>query len=226
MKPLLISLSVLSLVLPAGVFAQTVESRVDIIIEADTTAPVFYRGRHEPSVGSDVRAIAAVSGMAGSEQAAYRWELNGNLLPQTGQVIQFPAPLGNDFLIRVDVRDAAGRDVGNDEQYVSQSEPLVAFYEQNLLRGISRIAVGDTHLFTGDETNVRAEPFFMSADILSDPHELLWRVDGSRHTGGEGDPLMLTLRRTGGSGQILIEFSLRSGSAFGQYVKDRFSLTF
>ena len=95
-----------------------------------------------------------------------------------------------------------------------------------MLRGHSHTAIGETYVLTGDEVNVRAEPYFMDAGVFSSPHELMWSVDGNSVAEQLDDPQTITLRNNGGTGSFVVQFSLQNGVAFGQRVSDSFRLTF
>src|SRR5690606_20452843 len=147
---------------------------------ARTVTPVFYNGRAEPSAGSVVRAVAVVESAVTADNLRYRWELNGSLLSGTNMVgdrVTFIAPIGNGFRVRVDAFNAAGTRVATGETYVNVSESFIAFYPNNLLHGLSRTAIADTHILTGGEVSVRAEPYFMDLGIFSSPHQINWRVN-------------------------------------------------
>lgn len=215
-----------ALLWPAGTFAQSTESTVDIAIEADTIAPAFYAGRHEPAAGSTIRAVAVVSGHL-SSTLTFRWEINGTVIPgQNTNTLSFTAPLGTSFRIRVDVFDAQGTRIGTDEAMVPLREPIITFYPINLLRGTLHAAVTDTYILTDDEVSVRAEPYFMDRDVFEVSHKVTWKVDGRPVTDLLSDPQVITLRRTEGTGSANVSFTLQNGVAFGQRAEGTFTLTF
>src|SRR5690606_10930261 len=100
---------------------------VDIVVEANTTAPAFYQGRREPIEGSTVRVVGVVSAMAGTP-SQYEWRVGGTLLPSKGQVATFNTPLDDPFLLRLDAIDQSGKKIAATQRYVSLSEPEVVFY--------------------------------------------------------------------------------------------------
>lgn len=198
---------------------------IDIAIEADTFIPAFYEGRREPSPGSSVRAVAVISG-TDSAAYRYRWEVDGAILNEDGNVAYFTAPFRNEFRLRVDAFNSAGERVASQEEYITASEPSVAFYADNLLHGTAKTAISRTYTLLGEEISIRAVPYFMDADIFAGGIELSWHVDGEEVTGLAEDEDVITLRNTGGSGTIPIEFMLRNLNSLTQYVEGKFSLTF
>lgn len=205
----------------------TPSSNVEIIIEGDTTAPSFYRGRREPTAGSTVRAIAVLTDGSNPDSYIYQWEIDGNILGGTaisgGNVVSFTAPLANEFLIRVFVLDADGNRIDSTQQYVTLSEPEIVFYEENLLRGATQIALPKEYILVGDEVSIYASPYFVSNNIFEQDHELVWEVEGDAV---ERDSQTLTLRNNGGTGLFHVEFSLRNLRTLTQYVRDAFTVTF
>lgn len=202
---------------------------VDIIIEADTFVPAFYKGRREPSTGSRVRAIAVLNN---ADQAGYRyqWEVGngafGGGQKSSGNVVTFSAPLGDQFLIRVDVFNSAGTRIASNQRYVSISEPEAVFYEDSLLRGTAENAVRERYTLVGEEVSIRAVPYFMDRNIFSGKYDLGWKINGEEVTGMTDTDEVITLRNNGGSGTFPIEFALRNAQALTQYVQDKFSITF
>lgn len=204
--------------------ATTTAASVDIVIEADTVVPAFYEGRQEPSVGSPMRAIAIVND-AGLDSYTFRWELEGRV--ETGDdTLVFTAPLGSPFRIRVDVFGPTGAAVASNERYISLSEPEVVFYPNNLLRGLSATAIGEELILTGDEIEVRAEPYFVNRNLFRGPYELIWRAGGARVEGSANDPQTIVLRRQEGAGATRIEFALQNLQTFSQRIAGAFLVKF
>lgn len=215
---------------PAWGFAQTVPATtVDLIIEADTYVPAFYRGRREPTSGSQIRAIAIVPP---DKQYSYRWELDGRALSNGAAVpnqraITFTAPIGSRFRIGVDVYDQEGQKVGEQEEYISTSDPQTYFFEDSLLYGIRPVAISDTYVLSGDEVTIRAVPYFMDEQIFAIGHQLRWIVNGREvldEQSSEED--LITLRRASGSGTASIGFTLRNERSLTQYANGSFTLEF
>lgn len=150
---------------------------VDILVEADTYVPSFYRGRAEPSPGNIARAAAIPRGVnhaAGS--LSYRWSINGQSLADTGQSVSFTIPPIDNLTIRVLVTQN-GRLVAEKTEMVAVSEPRIIFYENNALRGIGSTAIQGDFLLMGEEASVSAEPYFFGRSSI--PFlQGTWSVDG------------------------------------------------
>lgn len=204
--------------------SQTLSNEVDIVIEADTLAPAFYNGRHEPSPGSVVRVIALVDGVNRSDYT-YRFEIGGDVVePQDSNITTFTAPETDHVLVEVDVFDENGTRVAANQRYITISEPNVVFYTTSLLQGVSENAIADTHTLTGEELSVRAEPYFMDSDILSNNYQLSWQVDSRTVQGSSENEQVITLKNTEPDRTPTIQFSLRNARALTQYVDGQFEI--
>lgn len=161
-----------------------VPSRVDIVLEADTLTPAFYQGRALPSTGSQVRAIAiphTASGQA-PEAFSYQWKLDNEVLyggPVTGvHTANFEVGLGKNQVLRVDVLNNSGVIVAAKSIFIPRTEPELLFYEENPLRGINNIAIQSPHILVGEETSIRAEPYYMARTIFDSSPLIEWEIDG------------------------------------------------
>ena len=132
---------------------------VEIIVEADTYIPSFYMGRAEPTSGNSMRAIA-IPLEADPSSFTYRWKLNGQPLTSNGQVVIFPAPIGDNFLLEVTILNN-GVFWSERSETIALSKPEIVFYEENALRGIGTIAIKNDYSLIGAEASVTAEPFFV-----------------------------------------------------------------
>lgn len=138
---------------------------VDIIVEAETYVPSFYKGRAEPTSGNLIKAIAIPTGTDTSNMT-YRWSVNGQPIQSQEQSVTFSAPIGNNFILRVTViKD--GMFWSDKNETISLSRPEVILYEENALRGLGTIAIGKDFSLIGEEATIRAVPFFTGAQAQS-----------------------------------------------------------
>lgn len=208
-------------------------TRTNLTIEAQTHTPYFYKGRAEPSTGSTIRAISVPETGSGATPSAYsyRWEVNGKVLfggPVQGRnVVTFDIPFASEAHIRLDVLDPTdGHVVASSNEYVPIVKPEVHFYEHSLLLGESHNAVGSTFNLIGDETNIKAEPYFINNKDLTQEPKLAWKIDGSTTENPNPDPFTITLRKTGGTGSAKVYFSARSTKALSQFAENSFTISF
>lgn len=192
---------------------------VDIVVEAGTYTPSFYRGRAEPVPGGPLKLIAIVrdSGTLDNKSLLYYWNVDGqpiNAGKPSSESIELRAPNKNEFLVRLEVTGENGTLVAERSEIIGLSKPFVVFYEVNPLRGLSRIAVGDTLLVTAEEATIEVSPYFL--DTISGPAYLDWSVNGTPVASGSDNPYQLVLSRSGLSSiPITISFYAASRETIG-----------
>lgn len=206
--------------------------RIDMVVEADTLVPTFYRGRALPTTGSIARVIATPhTGKTISPQdLTYSWKHDNKVLfggPVKGkQVAEIEVGMGLEQIITVEIIDDLGKPIARKSIVLPLSKPEVVFYEENPLRGASRQAIAKTHFMTGDATTLRAEPYYMSADIFSNNPLIEWKIDGHKVTNQSSDPQYLSLERITSNGSSKINFHIRNLKQLLQGVESEFTLRF
>lgn len=209
-----------------------VPSRVDLIIEADTTVPTVYRGRALPSIGSTVRAVALVDTKAATDPSllTYSWQLNNKQLNRGsqvgGNVTTFTVPWGQQFSVSVAVSDTNGRTIAQQKTIVNPADPEIYFYENNPLRGVAQNAILSTYQLIGDEVTVRAEPFFMNQNIFTKRHQSEWQINYSAIDNPSEDPQNITLRKSGGNGNFRVSYHMRNLEELLQGADGEFTVAF
>lgn len=153
--------------------APAANNAVEIIVEANTYVPDFYQGRAEPTAGSQVRLTAIAS--APAQRYSYIWRINGQALPETTQSVTVTPPLtSSEVLVEVRVLDAPGTTISTRSEYIRLSKPKIVFYEDNPLRGMSRVSLFEENALVGNEMTVRGEPYFLGVDSLAFQAEGSW----------------------------------------------------
>lgn len=141
-------------------------SAIDIIVEGDTYVPYFYAGRAEPSAGNSVRLIALMSS-PGGQPATYRWKVGSIYISTVGPVLRTKmSQLEERTIIEVTALNSDGLPIGKGSEYVSVSTPRLLFYEDNALRGTSQVAIQEGIILIGNETAVKAEPYFAGVSAV------------------------------------------------------------
>jgi hypothetical protein len=132
--------------------------RVDMLIEADTAVPVFYKGRSLPSSGSNIRvtAIPFVS------TYSYTWRVGSTIVGGSSTFgknsVTFSSGFEKFMNVSVDILDRDGSLITTENVRVPISDPELHFYEVDPLSGLQERAIDDTYIFTNEETTFRAEP--------------------------------------------------------------------
>lgn len=142
-------------------------SGLDVIVEADTYAPPFYRGRSLPTAGAAARLVAIPPGSPNN--LLFRWENDFEFVQAASGVGRQVFTLrlnefstGNTYAVEVSSNDATTR--ARKEIGITYAEPEIVFYEQNPLRGVVyEHAIASQASLKGKEITVLAEPYFFSS---------------------------------------------------------------
>lgn len=206
--------------------------RVDMLIEADTIAPLFYKGRTVPAVGStvSVTAIPFTGTPQNPESFSYTWKVRNEVIGGGSRFgknhIAFNSDFGKNIPVSVEIYDNTGALVTKESIIVPLSEPELHFYEINPLRGLSERVMGNNFTFIGDEIRVRAEPYFLDSALLSQNPHIEWKLNNRTTQNQSGDPQEITLRKEGTTGSFTLEFHIRNLRQLLQGVKDTVTISF
>ena len=172
-------------------------SVVDIVVESDTIIPTLYRGRAEPVPGSTMRltAIPHTIGTTSLENLRYHWNVGGSVSDGAAATIEHQTTILPTVPVSLQVFTADGRLLARADEIIALSDPTVVFYEENPLRGLSRVAIGDTHVLTGEETTVRGVGYFFSPSVFEVGSVWQWSVDHQEVTVAEAQPWSITLQK-------------------------------
>ncbi len=199
--------------------------RIDMLIEANTQVPVFYKGRSIPAVGGEVQVTALLfTGAPGDPQAySYRWKMDGKILGGGSRFgknsISFTADFEREVLVAVDILDTDGSVVASENTYIPLVQPELYFYEVNPLRGISEIAMTNNFILVGDEIKVRAEPYFIDTSLFANNPLQEWKLNQKKIINPSPDQQELTLRRSGDRGSFSLEYHIRNLKQLLQGIK-------
>ena len=207
-------------------------SSVVLIVEPQTTAPNWYQGRALPSVGSQVRVVAIpqTRDELAPEAYTYTWRLNNEVI--SGGAVQgqyqnvLTMPFGRSANLDVIVSNRAGTVVAQRSVVIPNQEPEVYFYELNPLRGMGRLALGDTVPLVGSEMTMRAEVFHMSTGVSESNMLYEWKVNGRTTENPSRDPQTITVQNGGGTGSFSVAFAMRSLQNLLQGAERTFNLVF
>lgn len=185
---------------------------LDIVIEAQTHVPHFYRGRSLPSFGSPVVATALLhTGANSPTDLVYTWRLNQKVLefgPIRGRnSVTFDATWGREMLLSVQVAQPDGTVLGRKAISVPVASPEMHFYEVNGLYGTIPLAIKDRLLMIGSTATIIAEPYYLNSRVFNAPSSYRWRVDSEEVT-SRSNPYQVTIQKTGDSGTSRLQFEV------------------
>lgn len=205
---------------------------IDIIIEADTYIPSFYKGRALPSSQAPVRVIAVVHDIPGSNknEYSYKWSEDASVLlggPVKGRnVLVYQMPQFADSELTVEVFNADGASVGRKRIPFEPVEPQLHFYESNSLRGLGERAVSSPFTLIANETVLYGEPYFFNTR-LKDPKTLYtWELDGNEIAHDPIVPNAITLKKDGDAGEGTVSLQVVFDTVFPQYVGESLNYIF
>lgn len=197
-------------------------SSVNLVWEADTSAPPLYLGKPLYSGGSPLKVVAfpivVINGARVAAQSlSYQWSRNGEPLPAQSGLGRNTLALDGDQLqpeeaIGVDVYFGASL-VGRGGVVVPASQGQVLFYERNPLRGLlTDLALPSAIALQAKEITVAAQPYYFSSRALANGQlAYQWTLGGEDISGPDSARGLLTLRQTGsGAGQADLAVSIQN----------------
>lgn len=156
---------------------------VDLLWEAKTYTPPFYKGKALPSSESRIKSVAIIKGEA--SDFVFNWKKSGNSIPVFSGVgkssFSFTGPKPNQSTsIEVSVNSRSGSQSGYGISQLLATNPLIKFYLSLPLEGITyRNSIGPVIQTEEDETRIIAEPFYFSSkDRLNGDLSFSWRTTG------------------------------------------------
>ena len=206
--------------------ALIVPTALDLLWEADSFTPPFYRGRALPSAGSRVRLQAIPylpkqSGTSGqsdlyrADELSYTWKENGVTLSsisgkgKSSAVIAAPDLFGN-YTISVEALSPDGTISGSAQARIISVEPDIRLYRKHPLFGVEYFDALGPNVFLDDtETTFAAVPYFAAArDSREKRLAYAWRVNGRSIATNEKQSNEITINaQTGGLARIELSFT-------------------
>jgi hypothetical protein len=215
-------------------------SLVNLVWEADTTVPPFYRGKALYSAGSPLKIVAFPSIFFGGSQIApqalsYQWSRNNEPVPEASGLGRSSYTLGGDQLelgesIGVDL-SYGNTKVAHGEIVVPAANPQVLLYYRDALGGTRwGQALPATIQLNASEITVQAEPYYFSAaSKKAGGLAYSWTLDGNDIHGPDSGRGILTLRQAGagqGSAALAVSVDNQDTSAFIQSARAALQMIF
>jgi hypothetical protein len=205
--------------------------RIDLIVDAETGTPHFYKGARLPSSGSTftVNALVFKNNAQLASGLSYLWSIDGkvqNPKPIKGKSsVTFVPSFEKTVVVSVEIFDGNNK-IASDSLTVPIVKPEVHFYDNNPLRGLSSIALRDGHLFVGDEMTVRAEAYYLQKNFIPADNFVEWKINGRTSESSSPDKQEIVLEKKGESGKASISFDVTNLQNLLQGVKRSIMLTF
>lgn len=211
---------------------------VDLLFDADSYVPPFFKGRSLPSPGTMLRLVAVphIAGRSGTIQAReliYTWRQDGETLGsisgkgKSSATIPAP-PLFGASDVQVDVRTLDGTYGATASLRIPAIDPEITLYENHPLFGIKYYrALSDRDAIADFETTLAAIPYFVDApDAAAGSLQYQWSVGGRPITASSSASNQITVNAAGVRGPALISVSLSSLSNFFIDSKHSWNISF
>lgn len=210
---------------------------IDLIWQAKTYTPNFYKGKALATYGSEIRVSANPIIQTGKtlipkEQLTYLWSIDGSVSPSDSGYgkysMEYPATVtsdSNSISVLVSVPNTSIEAFAEIE--IPLSNPSVLVYEDHPLFGLqSQNALTNSGTLYGKETTFKAIPFFFSAPTPTfSGLEYSWNLNGKKID--TLSPDNLTLRNEeGGSGKASVGVEITNMVKNSQYGLTNFLLNF
>jgi hypothetical protein len=207
---------------------------LDLIVEASSYVPPFYGGRALGSARTPLRIIAIANNgeILNPEELTYTWEHNETMLfggPVRGkESVNITMPEYSGGYVKVAVFDSERQMVAETLMELEAITPEMHFYEENLLRGLSELAVPNKLALIGNETTVHGEPYYLAESVSTDHVKFEWTINREDHENTSPDPHVISLRRKeeGQGGSAIIGLRALTTAPLPAYVQEQFVISF
>jgi len=181
-------------------------AEVDLIWQAGTIVPAFYKGKALPSTESLIKILAiphlidSTGGKVSSENLSFRWYVNGNYVSNSSGVGKntFITSAEKNLVektVGVLVSDPTSKLVAENKIVIKPNLPKILFYEIKPLEGINYSQnLKNSFGLTESETTIKAEPYFFALGRIT-PSSYSWFLNGQKISINEEDPSEITFRR-------------------------------
>lgn len=209
-----------------GVVAKDIEIRpsdVDILWEADTYTPPFYKGRALPTSKSYIKMVGiphfvATSGKVAPENLVYQWKKTYTPNPNDSGLGKNTYLYRGGYSLNEDVVDTVISTADNKisvskKTKISIREPKIVFYERRPLEGVRyENFLGGSFDLKEKELTLRAEPYFFSfSNADNNSADFTWQLDGKKLETDPDKKSEFTLRKPeNGSGRAGITLKIEN----------------
>lgn len=208
-------------------------TRVDIVLEADTYVPHFYKGRALPSTESTIHATALVHDGKGTSPASYtyQWTLGQDTLdggPVKGKYrATIPVPAFSGSTLEVEVFDASGQLVAERIIPFTLVQPRLLFYVYSPLRGLLERAYAEVHMPSTSSVILYAEPYHLNTRTLTDPNmTITWKMGGRTATAHSAGPNTFLVAHPGNTNNVKIDATFFAKKQLLQYAQGSLTARF
>ena len=190
---------------------------VDLLWEASTYTPPFYRGKALPTYKSPIKVVAIPSIKNNTTKFIYSWSIDNlnNIAGASGYNQTRFSTFGNQagYSRKINV-SAVSFDKSKKMKKsikITSIDPELVLYENNSLMGILfNNSLNNTKDITKNEFSVKAEPYFVNKGEMNDV-QYEWAINTNRIESGEKrDKTITFIKPEDGSGKALLEAAVKN----------------
>ena len=212
-------------------------AEVDLIYDADSYTPPFYKGKALNSYQSDVK-IVAIPNLINkegykikSENLIYKWRKDWTVLGKSSGVGKDTLFLNSftrfrDSFIVVDVESLDGSVKAQQALKVKSFEPEIVFYEKDPLFGVLfNKSVENSFNLKNDEIILKASPFFFSKeDFLNNNLKYKWSLNNKKIS--TNDDIIVLRKEEDSKGKSYISLNINNIKKIMQEAYQKISINF
>jgi hypothetical protein len=234
----LLIISLLTSVFPLITVAQA-PSKVDLIYQADSYVPPFYKGKGlNPNQG--LVTVLAISGLKNStgevisaKNTIYKWKKNGLVLQSSsGQgkdsiTFRGGVPL-KDTVIEVSVSSLDGSISSTNTLDINNTQTQIVFYESSPVYGIRfNHALPSNVALLGNELVILAMPYFYSTNVAADENlNYTWSIDENKTENQSPKNSFTTRIDNPGSGVANVNLKINNKALIFQVGTNNYKINF
>lgn len=209
----------------------------EILWEADSLVPPFYKGRSLPGAGTRVSAEALVrlsrkdGSLVPTQEITYTWSRNGSVVPSVSgkgrNRATFPAPLlfSTDTL-SITAESSDGTLHAEARTLVPSTDTLLQIYEEHPLFGtLYNRTLPRSSEIPEPEVTLAAFPLFADARSAGDSRlSYLWTVNGARVPADPDEPDKITIQATGDAVRATLDLALEHATNWFEAAKGTWNI--
>lgn len=206
---------------------KTIEpTEVDLLWEADTYTPPFYRGKALPTYKSSIKVLALPSGKNTNTKFIYNWSIDNlnNIAGSSGYnqktFTTFGSYAGYSRKINVSMTSFDKSKKAKKSIKVGSIAPELVLYENTPLMGtIFNNALLNTKEIQENEFSIKSEPYYVSRENLKDI-QYIWAVGDDKIKSEDNKEKMITfVKPENGSGKTRLQAYI--GNTANTYQENR-----
>ena len=190
---------------------------IDLLWEADTYTPPFYKGKALPTYKSSIKVVAIPNSKNIDTKFIYTWSIDKfNTIAGAGgynktKFATFGSYAGYERAVNVSMVSFDKSKKVKKNIKIESVEPELVLYENNSLMGtLFNKALYKTKEITGNEFSVKAEPYFVTTGEIKDL-KYEWAINNTKvESENDRDKIITFIKPDDGSGKVRLEAYIKN----------------